>query len=182
MKEIHIHLYGSIPLYYLKSISENDIDYENLEKTLTKVINKELDYHKAFDAFIYVNTIVNTDMKIENGTKELMKELIKDNVTYVELRTGLKKLDGTLETYLQSVIRGIHLGTENSNLKAYLILSFRRDTKKNIADETIDLAIKSSNPRYYYYYYYYHHHHHHHHHYYYHHHHHHYQSKNWCLW
>ena len=142
MKEIHIHLYGSIPLYYLKSISENDIDYENLEKTLTKVINKELDYHKAFDAFIYVNNIVNTDMKIENGTKELMKELIKDNVTYVELRTGLKKLDGTLETYLQSVIIGIHLGTENSNLKAYLILSFRRDTKKNIADETIDLAIK----------------------------------------
>ena len=141
MKELHIHIGGSIPLEYLKTIA-NDNDYNDLVNILTKVQSKELDYHKAFDAFIYVNKIVNTDNKIENGTKALCIELVNDNVKYVELRTGLKELDGTLETYLLAVLEGIKKGTENNDLKAKLILSLRRDTKKDIAEKTIDLAIK----------------------------------------
>ena len=141
MKELHIHIGGSIPLEYLKTIA-NDNDYNDLVDILAKVKSKEVDYHRAFDAFLFVNKIMNTDDKIENGTKALCIELVNDNVKYVELRTGLKALDGTLETYLLAVLEGIKKGTENNDLTAKLILSLRRDTTKDIAEKTIDLAIK----------------------------------------
>ena len=141
MKEIHIHLYGAVPLKYLKSIA-NEEDYNALLSILTQVQNQELNYHKAFDAFTYVNRILDSDSKIREGTKALCEELAANEINYVELRTGLKSLDGSMESYLQSVLEGITRGTENNDLTACLILSLRRDTKREIAELTVDLAIK----------------------------------------
>jgi len=140
MKEIHIHIGGAYPLQHLKQVA-NDDDYNDLVSILSQVQNRELDYHKAFDAFTYVNKIMNKDELIEAGVKAICEELSKET-NYVELRTGLKTLDGTLETYLNAVLTGIKKGTENNDLTACLILSLRRDTNNDIAKKTIDLAIK----------------------------------------
>lgn len=65
-----------------------------------------------------------------------------DNVTYAEIRTGLKDLGSGNEGYLKSVLRGVQRGCEKTNLKADIVLSLRRDSNGVVAQETLDLVKK----------------------------------------
>lgn len=139
--ELHLHLGGAWPLQYLKEVS-NPQDFQELCGMLNQIHHREMDYHSAFQVFHLTNKIVNTDAKVTNGVIALCKDLLADQVAYVEIRTGLKNLGSDLEGYLQAVLKGIEEGTYGTSLQVGLILSLRRDTPAHIAEKTIDLAIK----------------------------------------
>lgn len=139
--ELHLHLGGAWPLEYMKTIS-NTQDFENLCLMIDKIQNGKVDYHSAFQVFVLIGKIINSDEKVENGVIALCRELISDNVVYAELRTGLKDLGTGLEGHLEAVLRGMNSGTAGTPLKAGLILSLRRDTDATTAKQTIDLALK----------------------------------------
>jgi len=138
--ELHLHLGGAWPLDYLKEIAD-PTDFTELSDNL-ELIRSGVNYEKAFEVFPMIGKIVNTDQKIENGVVALCKELAGDNVTCAEFRTGLKDLGSGLEGYLNAVLRGMEKGSLESGIKLGLVLSLRRDTPKDIAEKTIDLAIK----------------------------------------
>lgn len=138
--ELHLHIGGSWPLPFLKSIACAE-EMSALECVLDK-LQEGVDYHEAFKVFFLIAKIVNTDEKVEQGVKALCEELYADGVVYAELRTGLKDLGSGCEGYLQAVLRGVARGTAGTCMEAPVILSLRRDTSEKIADETVDLAIK----------------------------------------
>lgn len=139
--ELHLHLGGSWPLSYLEKIATPE-QFDELLNALDQVQSNVLDYHEAFSVFALFSKIVNTEEKIENGVVALCQDLINDNVTCVEMRTGLKNMGSGLEGYLQAVLRGIERGCADSSLKVGLILSLRRDTCAKSSNSTIDLAIQ----------------------------------------
>ena len=138
--ETHLHLGGSWPLSYLLEIADPQSFLELCHKL--EQFQLGVDYHAGFEVFALIGKIVDTEEKVENGVVALCRELAQDNVTVVELRTGLKDLGGGLEGYLQSVLRGLRKGEQVAQLKTGLILSLRRETDVKTAAETIDLAIK----------------------------------------
>jgi adenosine deaminase len=73
---------------------------------------------------------------------EICQDLIDDNVTYAEFRTGLKDLGSGLKGHLKAILRGIQKGTAATPLKVGLILSLRRDTNPALANQTINLALE----------------------------------------
>lgn len=141
--ELHLHIGGSWPLKYLEEIAQPQ-EFADLCAMLDK-IQDVVDYHDAFQVFGLIGKIVNSEERIEKGVTALCKDLAQDNVTYAELRTGLKDFGHGLEGYLTAVLKGMSEGTRETPLKAGLILSLRRDTNLSISEQTIDLAIKYRN-------------------------------------
>lgn len=137
--EYHIHLGGSWPLEYLREIATTE-EFNDL-CAMIRQIDQGMDYHEAFQVFHLIGKIINTDQKVEDGVIALCKELIQDNVVYVELRTGLKDLGSGFRGYLEAVLRGM----AKERIKVGVILSLRRDTPSPVASETIDLAIEYLN-------------------------------------
>lgn len=139
--ELHLHLGGAWPLSYLAGIAEPS-DYLNLTQFLNK-IKDGIDYHEGFKIFNLIGKIVNTEEKVQNGVIALCNSHVKDNITYAELRTGLKSYEGAgFESHLQALLRGIQQGTTGKNLQVNLILSLRRDTPEKDAIQTLELALK----------------------------------------
>jgi adenosine deaminase len=136
--EQHLHIGGSWPLSFLKEVATPE-EYAALTGMIDQ-IQEGLDYHAAFQVFVLIGKIMNTEERIENGVAALCADLIRDQVTYAEFRTGLKNLGNGFEGYLESVLRGIEKGTAGTHLKVGLILSLRRDTTPKDAYKTIDLA------------------------------------------
>ena len=113
--EQHIHLGGAWPLSYLKEVATAE-EFAALTAMIDQ-ISESVDYHAVFRAFGLTSKIMNSDERIENGVAALCEELVRDNVTYVELRTGLKNLGSGFEGYLQAVLRGMEKGVAGSSLK-----------------------------------------------------------------
>jgi adenosine deaminase len=142
--ELHLHIGGSWPIGYLETIAEPQ-QFSKLNQLLDQIQNGEVDYHQTFAVFHLIYQLMNSDERIENGTAALCENLWQDRVTYAEFRTGLKNLGSGLEGYLQSVLRGIERGTEGKSFQVNLILSLRRDTPYDVAEQTINLAIQYRN-------------------------------------
>ncbi len=139
--ELHIHIGGAWPLEYLREVAKPQ-EFNDLCLMLDKIQSGEVDYHTAFAVFGLIGKIIHSEELVENGVVALCKDLTQDNVTYAELRTGLKNLGSGLDGHLNAVLRGIDRGTRGTPLKAGLILSLRRDTMSSIAEQTVDLALK----------------------------------------
>jgi adenosine deaminase len=141
--DLHIHLGGSWPMRYLQTIGDPD-DVQKLKEFLSAMeLKTETDYHKCFEAFALASKIVNSNSRVKDGTIELCRELAQNGVVYTEIRTGLKNYDGEgYETYLEAVMEGIREGCLNSSLQAYLILSLKRNSSVELAQETLRLLRK----------------------------------------
>jgi adenosine deaminase len=139
--ELHLHIGGSWPIGYLKEISKPQ-EFADLSTMLDQIYSGGVNYHTIFHVFTLISKIIDSDERIENGVAALCKELILDNVMYVEFRTGLKDLGSDLEGYLEAVLRGVKKGIEGKSLKVGILLSLRRDTNLAIAQKTINLALK----------------------------------------
>ncbi len=114
--ELHLHLGGSFPLSFLKTIATSS-EIDELGRWLAQ-LEEKVNYHDGFKVFELVGKIVNTNKKIEDGTRAVCASLIADGVSYVEIRTGLKDLGSGLEEYLLAVLRGLRVGCENNDLVA----------------------------------------------------------------
>lgn len=136
--ELHLHLGGSYPLSYLKTIATNQ-EYAALEKGIDLFVDG-VDYSQCFFVFGLISKIINTYQRVEDGTYHLCKELQKDGVTYVEIRTGLKDFGSGYEDYLKAVIKGIDRAS-SKDFRAKVLLSLKRTSTPEFAQKTIDLAL-----------------------------------------
>ncbi|MCH9625894.1 MAG: Cyclic adenylate deaminase [Chlamydiales bacterium] len=138
--ELHIHLGGAWPLDFLEKVAvgEDLITLNRFKERIASGIN----YSDVFTIFSILGKIVNSNELISQGAFALCQKFHEDNVTYAEVRTGLKRLDGTLEDYLQSVIKGLEKGCQYYSTTTPILLSIRRDDSLEHAKETIELALK----------------------------------------
>ncbi len=104
-------------------------------------LRRGVDYSEAFKAFSMIGKILNSNQRIEEAAFDFCQSQHRDNVTFTELRTGLKRLDGGFEDYLKAVIAGLERGMKAFPIRVTLVLSLRRETSIADADETIALAI-----------------------------------------
>jgi adenosine deaminase len=137
--ELHLHLGGSFPKDYLLSIA-SAAQQEELIHALD-LVAQGINYHAGFQVFGVIARIVNSEEKLQSGVSSLCKCLERDNVRYVEIRTGLKDLGQGTEGYLKAVLRGIHENA-STQLKANVVLSLQRSSSKAMVHETIDLGLK----------------------------------------
>ena len=156
--DLHIHLGGSFPLSFLEKISlissidsstsppsltsTPSSDFLALKNFLSQIKSKEeTDYHSCFYSFSLVNKIISSNLfYLEEGTFALCQELIERNVIYIELRTGLKNYNNQgYEKYFLAVQNGIKRGCEGSQLIVKVILSLKRDSSVELAQETLRL-------------------------------------------
>ncbi|MBS0619984.1 MAG: hypothetical protein JSS61_00800, partial [Verrucomicrobia bacterium] len=137
--ELHLHLGGSYPKEYLRSIA-SDEQMEALEKGLEQMA-QGVDYRASFPFFSLITRLVDTEEKVKKGTQALCLALKEDNVRYVEIRTGLKNLGRGFEAYLVAVLEGLEAEREAA-FDAKLILSLQRSSSPESAQETVDLALK----------------------------------------
>lgn len=135
--DLHLHLGGSFPINYLETISTPD-EIQHLKSFIQKMKEKEdMDYHACFGAFSLVSKIMDSNLKIENGTAALCKSLAADGVTYVEIRTSLKNLnDEGYDAYLDAIFSGIKKGCVGTKLRAAILLSVKRNSSIEFVKET----------------------------------------------
>ena len=138
--ELHLHLGGSYPTEFLYSIAKSE-QRAKLEAYLKKIQSYTLgDYHECFQVFPLVSKIVDTSDKVKLGTAAVCREMQRQNIIYVEIRSGLKDLGDGLEAYLLAMLEGIELAKKEFTAK--ILVSLRRDDKKEHIKRSVDLAIK----------------------------------------
>lgn len=138
--ELHAHLGGAVPMHFIRDRSTPEA-YTQVTQFIER-IQQGIDYSAAFAVFSMIGKILNTNQRIEEAAYAFCQNQYADNVTFTELRTGLKRLDGSLEDYLKAVLAGLGRGMKDFPIKVTLVLSLRRDTSIQDANETVDLAIK----------------------------------------
>jgi isocitrate dehydrogenase len=57
-----------------------------------------------------IGKVLNSNQRIEEAAFDFCQNQNNDNVTFTELRTGLKRLDGGFEDYLKAVLSGLEEG------------------------------------------------------------------------
>lgn len=139
--ELHAHLGGAISKSFIYSCC-NTQDYKVLLEFINN-LRSGMDYTRAFEAFNMIGKILNSNQRIEEAAFDFCQNQYEDKVTFSEIRTGLKRLDGKgFEEYLNAVLRGLNKGMQEYPIRVNLILSLRRNSTIEDANETIDLAIK----------------------------------------
>ena len=143
--DLHIHLGGSWPLEFLEAVADDPSDFSRFQSFLDQLHQKgdDTDYHICFEAFALASKIVNTIQKVQDGTCSMCRNFAEEGLCYMELRTGLKNImDTGYEAYLQAVMRGIEQGCEGTPLKVAILLSLKRNSSRELAQETLRLIKK----------------------------------------
>jgi adenosine deaminase len=138
--ELHAHLGGAIPIEFIAKYSTSQA-YSEFMRFIEK-LKRGIDYNEGFKAFSMIGKVLNSNKRIEEAAYEFCRNQHNDNVTFTELRTGLKRLDGEFEEYLTAVIAGLERGMNEYSIRVTLLLSLRRDTSLKDVNEIVDLAIK----------------------------------------
>lgn len=138
--DLHTHLGGAIPIEFIEKYSIGQ-EYAEFIRFIEK-LRSGMDYSEGFKAFSMIGKVLNSNKRIEEAAYEFCRTQNYDNVTFTELRTGLKRLDGNFEDYLDAVIAGLEKGMKDYPVRVTLVLSLRRETSIEDANEIIDLAIK----------------------------------------
>lgn len=132
--ELHCHLDGSVRVGTIIDIARKEnIEIPSFEiEDLTDIITvKETceclnDYLKKFEI---TNSIMQSRYSLERITYELLEDVSKENIKYIEIRFApqLHRQKGlTYEEILETVINGIKRGEKDFDIKANLIVSFMR--------------------------------------------------------
>lgn len=136
----HCHLGGEFPIETLKKYATQDQKLA-LEKIMAEIAS-DGEYEKAFGIFPLISQIINTHEKLREATFQTCERFKSDNNQTVLMRTGLKKLEtGEYEDYLITVLHGIQEAAAE-NFKAFLMLSLKRSSPIEMAQLTVNLALK----------------------------------------
>jgi adenosine deaminase len=138
--ELHAHLGGAVSKEFIEKYSTRQ-QYEEFTGFVEKLKNG-IDYTEGFKAFPMIGRVLNTNKRIEEAAYDFCKSQHADNVTFAELRTGLKRLDGGFEDYLTAVLAGLEKGMIDYPIQVTLLLSLQRITSSDDANEIIELTIK----------------------------------------
>lgn len=138
--DLHAHLGGAVPLEFIHKYS-SPAEYSKLVNFLDQ-LKGGLDYSVGFQAFSMIRNVLTTNRRLEEAAYEYCRSRFMERVAFTELRTGLKRLDGGFEDALKSILEGLKRGMSDFSVKVTLLLSLRRDTPSDDAEEIIDLALK----------------------------------------
>lgn len=139
--ELHAHLGGAISKEFLQKYLSAD-DFSKLTFYIEK-IREGIDYSKCFTAFSMIGAALNSNERMEEAACDFCRSQVVDGVTLTELRTGLKRLNGgSFRDYLDAVLNGLSLGASTYSVAVTLVLSLRRDTYEEDANEIVNLAIE----------------------------------------
>lgn len=138
--ELHAHLGGAVSLDFIRKYATEET-YEELTGFIERLKN-QMDYKEVFKVFPLIGQVLNSNQRIEEAAYDFCASQYKDKVSYSELRTSLKRLDGDFEDYLCALIRGLRRGWQSYRVYVNIILSVRRDTPRQDAEETVDLALQ----------------------------------------
>ena len=102
--ELHAHLFGSITQDQLLDLLDKNGLKEEYEEF--NQIKDNLDFDKIFaKAFTYLPKIVKTIEDLKQLTRMVLDNFIKDNVVYIELRSGPKKFENSShKEYIEAII------------------------------------------------------------------------------
>ncbi|MDO4963012.1 MAG: adenosine deaminase [bacterium] len=135
--ELHLHLDGSVREKTAKNILGYSVNLKANEKC------EDLkEYLTMFDIPI---KLMQTKENLEIITKELIEDLISDNVIYAEIRfSPLDHIRGGLS--LNEVVETVLDSIKSDKIKTKLILCMRRDFEQNQNMKVIDIAYKYNLP------------------------------------
>ncbi|CAL8098874.1 unnamed protein product [Orchesella dallaii] len=166
-KELHAHLNGSISNHLLEHIKANS---ENLNESgneaflpvdcsgvLMNVNNhsveaanvcngKQSDTRRSlkecWSAFAKIHEVITTPRALYVATVNVIAEFSKENVIYLELRTGPKKVHNIPSklSYVESVVKGITDAQKRFPILLKLLISIDRKKGEKDAFETVELA------------------------------------------
>lgn len=133
--ELHCHLDGSvrpstvIDIAKREDVSLATIDVEEIEEFMVAKLNCASleDYLEMFDI---PNQVMQTSNNLERITYELLEDVSKENVKYIEVRFGpqLHREKGlSLNEVIKSVLSGIRRAEKEFDIKGNLILSSLRN-------------------------------------------------------
>jgi adenosine deaminase len=145
--ELHDHLDGGVRPQTIIELAEK----YNIEIPETKADKLAEWFHRGADrknlglylqGFDTVLSVMQTEEALERAARETMEDLAADNVAYVETRFApVLHLQGglNLEKVVQSVLRGLEAGKEETGVQYGLILCAMRD--QTVSLETAELAV-----------------------------------------
>lgn len=137
--ELHLHLDGSVRV----STAEELLQKNNLKKdmTISNDTNSLTDYLTKFDLPI---KLMQTKENLTRISKELIEDLINDNVIYAEIRFA-PNLHIRKGLVLDDVIDSVLEGIKHDSIKTNLILCMMRGASYEENKKIIDLAKKYLN-------------------------------------
>ncbi|XP_046635221.1 adenosine deaminase-like protein [Daphnia pulicaria] len=153
--ELHAHLNGSLSLLTIRKLidlksSHNCEDVHNLESIITKLCDEKHDktLDECFEVFKIIHQLTDSEKSIYIATVDVIKEFAEENVRYLELRTTPRAIDGSLDTYIDAVIRAIDdCRKEEVPILVKLLLSIDRSRGVEIAKKIVDLTISLGHAR-----------------------------------
>ncbi|MBS0635462.1 MAG: hypothetical protein JSR37_08380 [Verrucomicrobia bacterium] len=135
--ELHLHAGGSYPTDYLLELASAE-DRQELEQ-FQETVAKGVAYKDVFKIFGIISRIINTTARVEEGTYRICEAQKRDGVTRLEIRSGIKVLNGEREeAYLEALLRGI----QRSAMNACVLLSVKRDSSTEYVEKTCQLALQ----------------------------------------
>jgi len=139
--ELHAHLSGSIRSETLiellpKGVNASDID-------VLQTTNRT--YEDCFRIFPLIHKSITSYKRLYRVTMEIIEDNVKDNVQYLELRSGPRALEENTERkdYVETVLRAMRDGEKRwPSIKCRYLLSFNRSRDLKNAEEGLQLALK----------------------------------------
>lgn len=131
--DLHLHLAGSAPLPLIKQIMlKNGLSPEEVEEKTT--IKKNFENLDDFSTtYSRLSSAIKTPEQFKQAAYEICKDAAKENVKYLEIRTGLLHKDGTPDQLLRAVTEGIKQAEEElkpqgiSQIAKIIVLAKRHD-------------------------------------------------------
>ena len=92
----------------MKSIIKHSMSNQNNLHKIFVQINILVDFwYRCFQVFKIIHQLTDSEKSIYIATVDVIKEFAKENVRYLELRTTPRVIDGSIDTYVNAVIKGI---------------------------------------------------------------------------
>ncbi|CAH1790085.1 unnamed protein product [Owenia fusiformis] len=147
--ELHAHINGSISEKTMQELLQKrsqEGSKDPIERWTTTIEKGDKSLDEIFAMFKVIHQISNNTDAAYKITYDIIHEFAEDNVKYVELRTTPRAVPDTgmtKELYLESVLKAIaDCEKEDLDIIVKLILAIDRRSDVNIANETVDLAVK----------------------------------------
>ena len=129
--ETHLHLSGSTPIGYVKEIlKEEGLPKERIIEE-TKIANSFVSLEDFLKTYYRVTRPIQSTKHFREASYQICMEAAKENVKYLEIRTGLLNKKETPQEILQSVADGINqakqkLASKGFNQTAKIIVLAQR--------------------------------------------------------
>jgi adenosine deaminase len=139
--ELHAHLNGSIRKQTFLELLPQEYQEEAIK------VFQNMSYKNAFKIFSYLGKVVTDLSVVRRVTREMIEDWNKQNCIYLEIRTTLKRINGTSKAdYIDAILEEIDEGNKKYDIETRLIISVNRDLPLSEAEDSLDTYIKYESP------------------------------------